>query len=90
MRSEYDSHRRKEARALYDAQGEEEQETARVTFEADVVSKLGAQLRDDWRRRGIESKLMESRFFDWLAHRTWGEPTDGDLLGFTLSQSRAA
>jgi hypothetical protein len=90
LRSEYDAHRRKEARALYDAQGEEEQETARVTFEADVVSKLGAQLRDDWRRRGIESKLMESRFFDWLAHRTWGEPTDGDLLGFTLSQSRAA
>ena len=36
------------------------------------------------------SKLAETAFFDWLAQRTWGEPTDGDLLSFTLNQSRAA
>jgi len=51
---------------------------------------MGAHLRDDWRRRGLESKLTETAFFDWLARKTWGEPTDGDLLAFTLSQSRAA
>jgi len=36
------------------------------------------------------SKIVETAFFDWLARKTWGEPTDGDLLAFTLSQSRAA
>ncbi|MGN6806335.1 MAG: replication initiation protein, partial [Trinickia sp.] len=44
---------------------------------------------DEWRRRGLNSKLVETAFFDWLARKTWGEPTDGDLLAFTLRHSRA-
>ncbi|WP_028226942.1 replication initiation protein [Paraburkholderia ferrariae] len=87
---EYAAWRRKEARALYDEQGELEREVARQSFESDELPGMGAHLRDDWRRRGLESKLTETAFFDWLARKTWGEPTDGDLLAFTLSQSRAA
>jgi hypothetical protein len=87
---EYSAYRRKEARALYDEQGETERELAKQSFEEDELPTLGGHLRDDWRRRGLESKLAETAFFDWLARRTWGEPTDGDLLSFTLSQSRAA
>ncbi|WP_296659682.1 replication initiation protein [Paraburkholderia sp.] len=87
---EYTAYRRKEARALYDEQGETERELARESFENDELPGLGTHLRDDWRRRGLESKLGETAFFDWLARKTWGEPTDGDLLAFTLSQSRAA
>ncbi|SAL73974.1 plasmid replication protein [Caballeronia terrestris] len=88
--SEFSAHRRKEARALYDEQGEEERELARQTFEEDVLPELGTHMRDDWRKRGLDSKLVETSFFDWLARKTWGEPTDGDLLAFTLNQSRAA
>jgi hypothetical protein len=88
--SEFSAYRRKEARALYDEQGEEERELARQTFEEDVLPELGTHMRDDWRKRGLESKLAETSFFDWLARKTWGEPTDGDLLSFTLNQSRAA
>jgi hypothetical protein len=88
--SEFSAHRRKEARALYDEQGEEERELARQTFEEDVLPELGTHMRDDWRKRGLDSKLAETSFFDWLARKTWGEPTDGDLLAFTLNQSRAA
>jgi hypothetical protein len=88
--SEFSAYRRKEARALYDEQGEEERELARQTFEESVVPELGSHMRDDWRKRGLDSKLAETSFFDWLARKTWGEPTDGDLLAFTLSQSRAA
>jgi hypothetical protein len=88
--SEFSVHRRKEARALYDEQGEEERELARRTFEEDVLPELGTHMRDDWRKRGLDSKLADTAFFDWLARKTWGEPTDGDLLAFTLSQSRAA
>ncbi|SAK84696.1 plasmid replication protein [Caballeronia arationis] len=88
--SEYSAYRRKEARALYDEQGEEERELARRTFEEDVLPELGTHMRDDWRKRGLDSKLVETSFFDWLARKTWGEPTDGDLLSFTLNQSRAA
>lgn len=87
---EYMAHRRKEAQALYQEQGEAERELARRSFEEDELPGLGAHMRDDWRRRGLESKLTETAFFDWLARKTWGEPTDGDLLSFTLSQSRAA
>jgi len=82
--SEYAAHRRKEAKALYDEQGEAEREVARESFESEALPALGA------RKRGLESKLAETAFFDWLAQKTWGEPTDGDLLAFTLSQSRAA
>ncbi|KVE35624.1 replication initiation protein [Burkholderia sp. TSV86] len=89
LRSEYDAYRRKEAKQLYEEQGEAEREVARASFEADVLPALGSHLRDDWRRRGLDSKLVETAFFDWLAQKTWGEPTDGDLLSFTLSQSRA-
>ena len=88
--SEFSAYRRKEARALYDEQGEEERELARQTFEENVLPELGSHMRDDWRKRGLDSKLAETSFFDWLARKTWGEPTDGDLLAFTLSQSRAA
>jgi hypothetical protein len=87
--SEYAAHRRKEARALYDEQGESDQELARQSFEEDMLPELGTHLRDDWRKRGLDSKLAETAFFDWLVRKTWGEPTDGDLLSFTLSQSRA-
>ncbi|WDD91050.1 replication initiation protein [Burkholderia sp. FERM BP-3421] len=90
LRGEYDAYRRKEAKALYEEQGDAEREVARESFEADVLPALGSHLRDDWRRRGLDSKLTETAFFDWLAQKTWGEPTDGDLLAFTLSQSRAA
>jgi hypothetical protein len=87
---EYMAYRRKEAQALYVEQGEAERELARHSFEEDELPGLGTHLRDDWRRRGLESKLAETAFFDWLARKTWGAPTDGDLLSFTLSQSRAA
>ncbi|GLU33392.1 replication initiation protein [Trinickia caryophylli] len=87
---EYAAYRRKEAKALYEEQGDSEQALARRSFEEDVVPGLGTHLRDEWRRRGLASKLGETAFFDWLARKTWGEPTDGDLLAFTLSHSRAA
>lgn len=87
---EYSAYRRKEARALYEEQGEMERQVARQSFESDELPGLGAHMRDDWRRRGLESKLADTAFFDWLARKTWGEPTDGDLLAFTLGQSRAA
>ncbi|SPB16260.1 plasmid replication protein [Caballeronia novacaledonica] len=86
--SEFSAYRRKEARVLYDEQGEEEREIARQSFEEDVLPGLGTHMRDDWRKRGLDSKLAETSFFDWLARKTWGEPTDGDLLAFTLNQSR--
>jgi hypothetical protein len=90
LRGEYDAYRRKEAKALYEEQGDDARDLARNSFETDVLPALGTHLRDDWRRRGLESKLVETAFFDWLALKTWGEPTDGDLLAFTLSHSRAA
>jgi hypothetical protein len=88
--SEFAAFRRKEAKALYEEQGDAEREVARESFESEVLPTLGSHLRDDWRKRGLDSKLAETAFFDWLALKTWGEPTDGDLLSFTLSQSRAA
>lgn len=87
---EYAAYRRKEARSLYEEQGDMERELARQSFETDELPGLGSHLRDDWRRRGLESKLGDTAFFDWLARKTWGEPTDGDLLAFTLSPTRAA
>jgi hypothetical protein len=87
---EYSAFRRKEARALYEEQGESERQLAHQSFEEDELPDLGSHMRDDWRRRGLDSKLVETAFLDWLARKTWGEPTDGDLLAFTLSQPRAA
>ena len=88
--AEYAAYRRKQARELYDEQGESERELAREMFEDEALPALGAHLRDEWRKRGLASKIVETAFFDWLALKTWGEPTDGDLLAFTLSQARVA
>jgi hypothetical protein len=87
---EYSAYRRKQAYELYNEQGESERDIARQSFEEEELPGLGTHMRDDWRRRGLDSKIVETAFFDWLARRTWGEPTDGDLLSFTLNQSRAA
>ena len=87
---EYSAYRRKQAYELYNEQGESERDIARRSFEEEELPGLGTHMRDDWRRRGLDSKIVETAFFDWLARKTWGEPTDGDLLSFTLSQSRAA
>ncbi|MBR8207203.1 replication initiation protein [Burkholderia cenocepacia] len=88
--SEFAAFRRKEAKVLYEEQGDAEREVARESFESEALPTMGSHLRDDWRKRGLDSKLAETAFFDWLAQKTWGEPTDGDLLSFTLNQSRAA
>ncbi|KAF1012775.1 MAG: replication initiation protein [Burkholderia sp.] len=90
LRGEYDAYRRKEAKSLYEEQGQAERNLARQLFETDVLPFLGSHLRDDWHRRGLDSQLVETTFFDWFALKIWGEPTDGDLLAFTLNQSRAA
>ncbi|MEX3606218.1 MAG: replication initiation protein [Burkholderia sp.] len=90
LRGEYDAYRRKDAKSLYEEQGQAERSLTRQSFETDVLPALGSHLRDDWHRRGLDSKLVETAFFDWLALKTWGEPTDGDLLAFTLNRPRAA
>ncbi len=77
--SEFSAYCRKEARALYDEQGEEEREVACATFEADVLPDFGTHMYGDWHKRGLDSKLAETSFFDWLARKTWVEPTDGDF-----------
>jgi len=84
---EYGLYRCRESRAMYNEQGRKEQELAMQSFEADELPALSAHLRDEWRRRKLESKLAETAFFDWLARRTWGEPTDTDLLAFALNQN---
>ena len=73
---------------LYEEQGDAEREVARESFESEALPTMGTHLRDDRRKRGLDSKLAETAFFDWLAQRTWGVSTDGDLLSFTLNQSR--
>jgi hypothetical protein len=87
--AEYAAFRRKEARGLYDEQGDSERELARQLFEEELLPSLGSHLRDEWRKRGLASRIAETSFFDWLAIKTWGEPTDGDLLAFTLNHARA-
>ncbi|WP_338927251.1 replication initiation protein (plasmid) [Mycetohabitans endofungorum] len=88
--AEYAAYRRKQARELYDEQDDAGRDLARESFEDEALPGLGAHLRDEWRKRGIASKIAETAFFDWLALKTWGEPTDGDLLAFTLNHARAA
>lgn len=88
--AEYSAYRRRQARELYEEQDDAARKLARETFEGEALPGLGAHLRDEWRKRGIASKIAETAFFDWLALKTWGEPTDGDLLAFTLNQARAA
>ncbi|UDG82633.1 replication initiation protein [Candidatus Vallotia cooleyia] len=86
--TEYAAYRRRQARELYEEQDDTEQELSRELFEDETLRGLGAHLRDEWRKRGVSSKIAEIAFFDWLALKTWGEPTDGDLLAFTLNHER--
>jgi hypothetical protein len=88
--AEYAAYRRKQARELYDEQDDAGRNLARESFGNEALPSLGTHLRDEWRKRGIASKIAETAFFDWLALKTWGEPTDGDLLAFTLNSTRAA
>lgn len=54
-------------------------------FETIVLPSLGATVVADWKKRGTTGKLAASSFFHWLAVETWGEPTEGDLLEFMLT-----
>ncbi|UDG82665.1 replication initiation protein [Candidatus Vallotia lariciata] len=83
--AEYAAYRRKQAQKFYDKQDNANQELIRESFEDEVLPSLGMHLRDEWRKRGTSSKIAETAFFDWFVLKTWGEPTDGDLLAFTLN-----
>ncbi|WP_225721836.1 replication initiation protein [Candidatus Vallotiella sp. (ex Adelges kitamiensis)] len=88
--AEYAAYRRKQARKLYDKQDIQDQKLTCELFEDEALASLGTHLRDEWRKRGIVSKIAETAFLDWLVLKTWGKPTDGDLLAFTLNHARVA
>ena len=60
--SEFAAFRRKEAKVLYEEQGDAEREVARESFESEALPTMGTHLRDDWRKRGLDSKLAETAF----------------------------
>ncbi|CAG7605393.1 replication initiation protein [Candidatus Vallotia tarda] len=87
--AEYATYRRKQARELYNRQNNAEQALTRKSFEDEALPSLGIHLRDEWRKRSVSSKIAETAFLDWFVLKTWGEPTDGDLLAFTLNHIQA-
>ena len=60
--SEFAAFRRKEAKVLYEEQGDAEREVARESFESEALPTMGTHLRDDWRKRGLDSSWPRRPF----------------------------
>jgi len=53
-------------------------------FEDSVLPTKSQPVTREFKKKGLESGLAASAFFRWLCDKTWGDPTDADLLQFML------
>mgnify|MGYP000103047580 CR=1 FL=1 len=72
-----------EARAMYAEADDIRQDEWIEAFEREVVEN-NAPFANEYKRRGMGSKMVEASFMGWLASHTWGIPSDADLLEFAL------
>lgn len=75
------SAQRKVAREAYDAMDPADQERLQIEFAA---SALPVHLTKTWKKQGLDSKMCESSFHQWLV-REVPAPNEGDLFSFGLS-----
>lgn len=78
--------KRKAARASFDAESEPEQKRRLEEF---VQSGLPAHLSSAWRKGGLNNKLCEAAFTQWLVRET-AKPSELELLQFGLASGRLA
>jgi hypothetical protein len=79
--------RRDEARALLREMGEGERDELTAEFASQGLQGNQA-LQSANKKQGLRSKMVQVAFLEWYATRTWGQPTDTDLLEFALKNQK--
>lgn len=86
IREAWEADRAVKAREMFREMSGKQQSELKSKFEDTKLSSLAGLIARAWRRDGIESRIVSSSFFRWLAETTWTEDvTDKKLLDFALS-----
>lgn len=84
IRAKFQSHQHDEARKLFAEMLEAQQKVMLANFRLEKNGDL--VLTKAFDGKGLASKRVEVAFAAWLASRTWGEPSESDLLNFAIEQ----
>lgn len=78
--------RAKEAEGLFGEISTEKQNESLELYEREILPANKA-LSAAYRKSGIKTPLVRKSFFRWFGNNLWGEPTDTDLLNFSVQSS---
>lgn len=85
IRERYLVQQRDEARSLHREMREEAQIGLGEKFREFLESTGNTVVLQEFKKKGLKSKIAETAFFAWMAEQTWGSPTEKDLLEFVLN-----
>jgi len=81
--------KRKEAEALFHESTSTDQAQMMMTFETQVLPKIGVAVQETYSKRGLTTPITKSHFRKFLAEHffgtSWETPSDTDLLDFSIT-----
>jgi hypothetical protein len=91
LKSAFQAHHARLAKEMFEEQLAVDQEKALKAFASSELLSLGESYKRPFETTGLKNARVASAFFTWLAAQTWpAEPTDKDLLQFSLTGGYAA
>lgn len=88
LREAYFVQQRQNAQAMFNEAGSEDRKRWITQFESEFLVN-NPQIAKAYEKKGIEGKIAQSSFINWLATITWGmEPTESELLMFAIESKR--
>jgi len=84
VRVRYQESLYKNAQKMFAEMSLDQQAEELKEFEDSVLPTKSQPVTREFKKKGLESGLAASAFFRWLCDKTWGDPTDADLLQFML------
>lgn len=88
LREAYSTHQKVLAQEMFNEANEDQQRIWVEQFETEFLP-TNAQILKAYNKSGLDGKLAQMSFFNWLASVTWGsEPTESELLTFAIESKR--
>lgn len=78
-----------EAREYFAELGEAEQAKVLAEWESEALPSLSNPIKRSYKTRALDTPLVATEFYTWMARTMWGEPSESDLLEFMLEHGGA-
>jgi hypothetical protein len=82
LRERFAARRARDAASYYEEVNPGQRDGLLLEFEPGASKVIANALR----RNGLQSKVVQTAFYQWLAQRLWGEPSDRELLEFAEAE----